>query len=136
MTKSSFLALATAGVFLCLPAYAQGAKEEGHDANHDVYKEWMMPGSPGVSCCQEKKNGVGDCYPTDARTGPAGAENPGVNGPVWYARKLPQGIWVEIPEKKIIRERNPDPTGSRAHLCMMDWEGAPVLCFVPPMGGT
>ncbi len=66
MTKSGFLALATAGVFLCLPAYAQGAKEEGHDANHDVYQHWMMPGSPGVSCCQEKKNGVGDCYPTPA----------------------------------------------------------------------
>ncbi len=132
MTKSSFLALATAGVFLCLPAWAQG-HEEGHAEYHDVYREWKQP-SNGMPCCNEKKGNVGDCYPTDAKLGPAGPMNPGITGQVWYAKR-DTGGWVEIPEGKIVREKNPDQTGSRAHLCIFDWAEIP-LCFVPPTGGS
>jgi hypothetical protein len=33
---------------------------------------------------------------------------------------------------EIVREKNPDPTGTRAHICE---SGGYVFCFVPPFGG-
>lgn len=110
---------------------------EGHAAFHDVYQTWRTPGS-GVSCCNEKKteNGhtTGDCYPTTAILAPAGAANPDVKGDVWWAL-LDDGRWLEIPDGRIVHEINPDETGSRAHVCIMDGSTVP-LCFVPPTGGS
>lgn len=94
---------------------------------HDHYAHWKMPGTTS-SCCNEKTtvNGetTGDCYPTEAELR-AGA---------WWARR-DNGQWVEIPERAILREVNPDETGQKAHLCYNDF-ALTVLCFVPPSGGS
>lgn len=107
----------------------------GHALHHDVYQTWRTPGS-GVSCCSEKRTGedgktTGDCYPVDAETRPS-ILHPGVVA--WWAKR-DTGDWIEIPESRIIREINPDETGSRGHLCQMDGSDF-VLCFVPPFGGS
>lgn len=114
------------------------AHSQGHEAGHaefhnDVYQHWRTPGS-GVSCCNEKKDGTGDCYPTAAILAPAGAANPDVKGDVWWAL-VDDGRWIEIPESRIVHEINPDESGTRAHLCIMDGGSVP-LCFVPPTGGS
>jgi hypothetical protein len=111
-------------------------RQEGHAEHHDVYKGWHMPDS-NTPCCNERTVGPdgkveGDCYPTDAELRPAGKENPGIKGNVWWAKRF-DGEWIEIPEKIIIKEKNPDDTGSRAHLCQGD-NSSYVLCFVPPTG--
>jgi hypothetical protein len=95
---------------------------EGHAEHHDVYKTWNRPDmAPGFSCCNEKKDGTGDCYPTTAELR---------DGHWWALRD--SGEWIEIPDTKIVREINPDDTGSRAHLCeAYGW----IFCFVPPFGG-
>jgi hypothetical protein len=104
-------------------------RDAAHAEHHDVYKTWMRPDVPTSSCCNERKvNGegdvTGDCYPTDAV----------LKDGHWWARRIDTDIWLEIPDEKIIREINPDPTGTRAHLCESIY-GAGVLCFVPPFGG-
>lgn len=135
------LVLASAAFFAAVIVFAPHKARaqdhsEGHALHHDVYQTWRTPGS-GVSCCNEKKteNGVtsGDCYPTTALLAPAGAANPDVRGDVWWAL-LDDGRWIEIPESRVIHEINPDETGSRAHVCIMDGSEVP-LCFVPPFGG-
>jgi hypothetical protein len=45
---------------------------------------------------------------------------------------LPDG-WVQVPDKKIIRETNPDDSGIKGHLCINHYTGE-VLCSVPPTG--
>jgi hypothetical protein len=116
----AFAAVVT--VFCPLKARAQTPHDAGHAQHHDVYKTWMQPGG-FASCCDAKKtvDGVttGDCYPTQARL---------VQGH-WVALR-DDGVWVDIPDDKIIRERNP---GSEdAHLC---FNYGQVLCFVPPDTG-
>jgi hypothetical protein len=77
----------------------------------------------------------GDCEPTHAE----------IRNGQWWAR-VPQymidaGVpaWVEIPDSKVIRERN--PSTEEAHLCgtVEYWQGKPpsirILCFVPPDTG-
>lgn len=111
--------------------------DAGHAEHHDVYQTWRTPGS-GVSCCNEKKtvdgHSTGDCYPTTAIMAPAGAANLDARGDVWWAL-LDDGRWIEIPDSRIVHEINPDDTGSRAHVCIMDGSEVP-LCFVPPTGGS
>lgn len=91
---------------------------------HDHYTHWRIPGT-NASCCNEKRtvDGVttGDCYPTEAE----------LRKGVWWAHR-DDGVWVEIPDARILREFNPDETGQAAHLC---YNGS-VLCFVPPSGGS
>lgn len=99
---------------------------EGHAQHHDVYRTWCQPGREKpcpsyYSCCNEKKDGVGDCYPTTAE----------LRNDHWFAL-TDEKKWIEIPDEKIVREINPDETGSRAHLCEAYGK---VLCFVPPFGG-
>lgn len=106
---------------------------------HDVYKTWHTPGSPGVSCCNERKTVdgkvEGDCYPTEATLAPSGGLlNPDIKGDVWWVKRF-DGRWIEVPESRIVHEKNPDDTGSRAHLCQAD-NSEFVLCFVPPTGGS
>lgn len=104
-------------VFLPLKARAQD-----HSPHHaDFYRHWMQPGvHPPISCCNARKveGGVetGDCEPTKARI---------VNGN-WQAWLRQESRWIDIPDSKVIRERN--PTGQDAHLC---WSFGRVLCFVP-----
>lgn len=115
-------------------------REAGHAEHHDVYKTWHTPGSPGVSCCNERRIGPdgkpeGDCYPTEAILSPSGGLlNLDIKGDVWWAKRF-DGRWIEIPESRIVKEKNPDDTGSRAHLCQAD-NSEFVLCFVPPTGGS
>jgi hypothetical protein len=104
------------------PAKAQD--HVGHAEFHDVYKEWTQPGT-SVGCCNAKyddtgKNIGGDCYPTEAWV---------ING-TWYAFR-DDGDVIAIPDDRIVRQINPDQTGSRAHLC---FNYGKVLCFAPPTG--
>lgn len=108
----------------CAPAFAQTAHDAGHAEHHeDKYRHWMQPGGL-ASCCNEKKTvdgrTTGDCYPTKARVVDGG----------WVALR-DDGVWIEIPDDRIIRERNP---GSEdGHLC---YNYGRVLCFVPPDTGN
>jgi hypothetical protein len=100
------------------------AQDNGHHFHHaDHYSKWRQPGT-NTSCCngKETKDGhtTGDCYPTTAE----------VRAGSWWA-KTDDGQWVNIPDNRILRERNPD--AERAHLC---FSYGRVLCFVPPNTGT
>lgn len=122
-------------LLLVTGATAQTNHDQGHAEFHDVYRTWMMPHSPTTPCCDAKKtiNGetTGDCYPTLAELRPSALA--ALKGqPVWWALR-DNGEWIEVPEDRYIRELNPDPTGSRAHICEVDGS---VFCFRPPVGGT
>jgi hypothetical protein len=98
-----------------------------HPLHHDFYRTWMQPNGMG-SCCNARvvhPNGgeTGDCEPTEARL---------IAGR-WYARLPHAGAFIEVPDSKVIRERNPTQGGTDAHLCWTYSQG--VLCFVPPFGG-
>lgn len=110
--------------------------DAGHAAHHDVYQTWSIPGTT-VSCCNEKKtvDGVstGDCYAVQAELRPSA--DPKLKHRVWWA-KLDTGLWVEIPDNRILNnEKNPDPTGVSAHVCVSAFDDA-ILCFREPVGGT
>jgi hypothetical protein len=108
-------------------AYAQD-HTQGHMRYHAQYMFWKQPGSE-ASCCNARvtyPNGTytGDCFPTPFR----------LIGGHWQALKAPEdgGEWVDVPDAKIIREHNPDPSGVTGHLCWSQYAG--VLCAVPPTG--
>lgn len=96
---------------------------EGHLKYHPAYSTWKQPGTE-LSCCNAKEtaNGVtvGDCYPTAFRLTPSG----------WQAQR-DTGDWIDIPDSRLLREPNPDPSGVTGHLC----EGyGIVFCARPPTG--
>jgi hypothetical protein len=100
------------------------AQDNGHHLHHaDHYSKWLQPGSV-TSCCngRETKDGqiTGDCAPTSAE----------VRHGNWWAKLHDSSEWVQIPDERIIRERNPTP--EQAHLCYLYGK---VLCFVPPSTG-
>jgi len=100
------------------------AQDNGHHLHHaDHYSKWLQPGTT-ASCCngREAKDGrtTGDCAPTRAE----------VRHGNWWAKLHDSSEWVQIPDERIIRERNPTP--EQAHLCYLYGE---VLCFVPPSTG-
>lgn len=100
------------------------ANVAGHALHHDFYKTWMQPGGL-AGCCNAKEtdaDGItsGDCYPTEAK----------VVAGHWTAKR-DDGTWVDIPDERVIRERNPN--GQDAHLC---YNYGMVLCFVPPDSGS
>lgn len=133
MNSNLLLALALAAILLLSGhARAQAPSPLGqgdhHPLHRDFYRHWMQPGvSPPVSCCnariEQQGVEVGDCEPTEARL---------IAGR-WYARLPHAGPFVEVPESRILRERNPTQDGTDAHLCWSPVGG--VLCFVPPFGG-
>ena len=98
-----------------------------HMRYHSSYQHWKQPGSE-ASCCNARivypgGGFTGDCYPTQAE----------LVGTHWRALRAKEdgGGWVDVPDEKIIREHNPDPSGQAAHLC---YSYGHVLCFVPPAG--
>ena len=115
--------LAAALALMPSRAKAQEA-HEGHAQFHDHYRHWVIPGTADVPCCNAKYDFEGrllkdgDCYPTTAH----------VENGVWIV-KLDTGVEVEVPENRIVREPNPDPTGEKAHVCESN---ATILCFRPP----
>jgi hypothetical protein len=127
MLLLSFAAMAQTEIQRAMEMEQQD-RNAAHAEHHDVYKTWCQPGRekpclPYQSCCNERKeDGSGDCYPTDAEF---------IDGH-WSARLWRSKEWIIIPDEKIIKEINPDTTGSRAHLCEVYGQ---VLCFVPPFGG-
>lgn len=112
-------------VFLPLKARAQD-----HHPNHaDFYKKWMRPDGSGLSCCDARmeRGGVetGDCEPTKAELRRGG------DGVVrWHAWLRQESRWLEIPDNKLVRERNPNIFD--AHLC---WSWGIIHCFSPPSTG-
>ncbi len=100
---------------------AKARAQDHHPAHRDFYLKWTQPGvDPPVSCCSARieANGleVGDCEPTRAE----------IRAGQWWAWLRQESRWIEIPDGKVLRERNPN--GRDAHLC---WSGGRVLCFVP-----
>lgn len=100
--------------------------QDHHPHHRDFYRTWKQPGvTPPVSCCDARitREGieVGDCEPTQAEMR-AGA---------WWVwvRQIPG--WVQVPDAKVLRERN--PSGQDAHHCWTPIAG--TLCFVPPDTG-
>ena len=134
-------------IVMAIIAVLSLGKVRAHDAHerfHAYYQHWKQPGMSGLSCCNANEyvdtlsgrtHISGDCEPTRAE----------IRNGHWWAR-VPQymidtGVepWVEIPDGKVIRERN--PSTEEGHLCgtVEYWQGKPpsirVLCFVPPDTG-
>lgn len=113
--------VAVVQVFLPLKARAQ----DHHPHHKDFYRLWLQPGT-NVSCCNARVelNGVetGDCEPVKAE----------VRGGNWWAWLRQESRWLEIPDSRILRERNPEQGGQQGHLC---YSYGRVLCFVPPDSG-
>jgi hypothetical protein len=103
-------------------AFAQ-TNHSHHEYHADHYRHWQRPDAGG-SCCNARttKNGYeeGDCEPTKAE----------IRNGIWFAWLREQNRWVQIPDIRIINERNPSPED--AHLC---WAYDSVLCFLPPHTG-
>lgn len=117
-------AFVLAVIFIVLAVVAFAQTHHHHPLHHDFYRHWKQPNS-NASCCDARveKNGkeVGDCEPTRAE----------IRAGKWFAWLRQESRWVEVPDARIIRERNPNVTD--AHLC---WNHNKVLCFVPPdVGG-
>jgi hypothetical protein len=118
-----------AAVFLGLAVWgicdAVRAQDHHHPLHKDFYHHWRAPDNPHASCCNARveKDGteIGDCEPTEARI---------VNGN-WQAWVRQLGLWLPVPDAKILRERNPNIFD--AHLCWTQSRG--VICFVPPSTG-
>jgi hypothetical protein len=127
------------------PAHAQEGHVHGHGQYHEAYKGWCQPGFPNCdhvhSCCDgrtvEWKDGKsvkveGHCYPTEYRPNPNGKSD-------WIARLAPEDVerfkveWIEVPDARIIREKNPDHSGQTGHICT-NWYTAEILCSRPPTG--
>lgn len=103
----------------------------GHDEFHPAYEKWMQPDHPYTSCCHAKRvneegDVEGDCYPTDFLP----VLDPNGKFDYWMAKR-DNGAWIAIPEGKVLREKNPDPSGVRGHLCE---SSGVVYCARPPAG--
>jgi hypothetical protein len=112
-------------------ARAQDQAEHHHSPWHDFYKDWKQPNSTS-GCCNARydQNGkeVGDCDATEARL-----QKDASGALRWFAYFKKENRWIPVPDEKIIREKNPDPTGRDAHFCYNEYTHTP-LCFVPPSG--
>jgi hypothetical protein len=133
------LAAAAFGAVLAWADHSRAQeRHEGHAAHHDVYQHWRQPEAPWASCCNAKYGPEGqlleggDCYKTRAALWPTAIA--GKTGLVWWAERDQGRGWIEIPDAAIIRERNPDPTGEAAHVCINETTGR-VLCFREPVSG-
>lgn len=104
------------------PAAAQSPH---HPLHLDFYRLWLQPGT-NISCCNARveRDGVetGDCEPVKAE----------VRGGNWWAWLRQESRWLEVPDSRILRERNPEIGGQQGHLC---YSYGRVLCFVPPDAG-
>ena len=131
------------------PMHAAFAEEpsghgDGHAQFHNFYQSWKQPNvksydGNSISCCNAREadfnsKGVpirimGDCYPTEFRLLPGGK---------WIAKLAEEDRffygreWIDVPDAKIIREKNPDLTGRDGHICI--GTGGQILCAVPPTG--
>ena len=117
--------MAALGV-LAIMAFAPKARAQDHHPLHkDFYHHWRAPDNPATSCCNARietdGREVGDCEPTQAR----------IVGGNWQAWVRQWGVWLPIPEVKILREKNPNIFDG--HLCWTPDRG--VICFVPPNTG-
>lgn len=115
--------------FLAGRASAQEPQHHHHPYHEDFYSRWKQPGTE-LSCCNARididGSEVGDCEPAKAglRRGADGEAH-------WFAWLRQETTWIEVPDAKIIHERNPNIFDG--HLCWAPQDG--VLCFVPPDTG-
>jgi hypothetical protein len=132
------LAFAVIAGYLIAQAFGQDTRSEhdaGHMKYHPAYSTWAVPGGAPGSCCNMRRREAdgsmtGDCYPTEYR-------------PVlkdgrfdhWQALldDYDGGGWVDVPNERIIHEKNPDPSGVSGHLCY-GHALQMVYCGVPPAG--
>jgi hypothetical protein len=123
----------------------EDAHTQGHARYHTDYMRWKN--SNGFPCCSAKydEHGVpmsGDCVPTEGILRPS--LKPELNGAVvWWLFIEETGRFEEMPEGKMLRERNPDDTGRAAHACVSqslspsvppEEVGGYIYCWVPPSG--
>ena len=117
------LAMMVLGLVLLLAAQAFG-QDHHHPFHSDFYRHWKNPVN-GASCCNARieVNGheVGDCEPTKAE----------IRKGAWWVWIRQTGQWQEVPDVRVLRERNPNTFD--AHLCWTPATG--IMCFVPPDTG-
>lgn len=123
-SKLSPILIAAGLVLIIMPA--RGQEHHGHppqdQAIHDkFYKTWNMPDNRAISCCHDE-----DCFPSQSKF---------ENGS-WYARKSDDEAWVQVPDRKIERDR--DSPDGRSHLCGRRYgfgnNDFSVFCFLPASG--
>ena len=127
ITRHLLLLAALYALALLAVGFAAGrASAQDHHPHHrDFYRNWQRPDGFG-SCCNariEQPDGeeVGDCEPTRAE----------IRAGQWWVWVRQLGGWLEVPDSKVIRVRN--PAGQDAHLCWTPGNG--VVCFSPPDTG-
>lgn len=131
-SHAAVFAIVVALALLIVTSRGRGQDHPHHHPLHqEFYRTWKQPGSE-MSCCNARitVDGVerGDCEPTEAKPGV------GADGKVhWFARLPKRGPFIEIPDAKILRERNPEQGGQNGQLCWTP--GGGVACFVPPDSG-
>jgi len=115
-------------LILGTPLRAENAATPHHPLHQDFYMKWMQPNS-SMGCCNARVKTpdggeVGDCEPVPAE----------IKNGSWRAWFPKETRWIDIPDDRIIRERNPEQGGPNGHLCYNEYTKK-VLCFVPPDTG-
>lgn len=109
---------------------SEHVRAQDHDTSHakfhDFYRDWLRPDT-GTSCCNMRQSTpdgdmTGDCRVTRFQVGKDGH---------WQALLDDGKTWISVPDDKVIREKNPDPSGVDGHLCE---NVGVVYCAVPPTG--
>lgn len=135
MFYTAAITVALAVLLQIAKAHAEGPEShaDGHAKLHDFYREWSRPDTGG-SCCNMRVTTPDGGYTGDCRATPF---RPAVDKDGkfdhWQALLDDGRSWVDVPDSKIIREKNPDPSGQDGHLCE---NLGIVYCAVPPTGGT
>lgn len=130
-TLAAVLAVAMV-VFTFAGGHRAWAQDGHHHRYHGVYEHWKQPIESKAGCCNARFNEqgeeVGDCEATSFELRKT------ADGLQWYAFVPMIQRTILVPENKIIKEKNPDPTGRSGHICYSVVNG--VLCAVPPTGGV
>jgi hypothetical protein len=86
-----------------------GSHGQGHQENHDWYKELKQPGTT-YSCCNDE-----DCRPTRAYIDDEGNWKADIGG-----------RWVTVPWARVLNQQAPD---GRSHICA-DKNFGTIFCFI------
>ena len=115
VTKIASLTPSAAAIFLLLFAASISQAQDGHAEHHDMYKRWVVPGTAGSSCCDER-----DCRPVAAWG----------HGPDGYWFSVDGTTMCPVNPTAVLRGVQGD---GGAHVCIVPSPTNPCAhrCFLP-----
>jgi hypothetical protein len=140
--RLAFLALAMIfmafAVYDCLPVYSEdcveGARDCGHQENHDWYMKLQLPYGPGNRSCCSGTAREGDCRPVRAELREDGhwwayyKGSPFPGNAVTYPLRWD---WYRIPDEKILPDQD-NKAPLHSHICE---QNGYVYCFLKGRAG-